>query len=104
MSTNAWAAAAQGGTLALADHWGEEWTADEVELVAAFTDDVTDEELALTLGRSLYAIWAMQHKLRTTGFDFDAARRRERARAVVAPPTCPTHHLALTAMGTCDWC
>ncbi len=69
MSTSTWAARKQGTTLVTADAHGEAWEQDDVELVIAFTDDVRDEELAVTLGRSLYAIWAIQHRIRTEGVD-----------------------------------
>lgn len=68
MTTNASSLASQDRTLADASNWGETWTVEDVEFVVEFTDDVKDEELALTLGRSLYAIWALQHRVRHEGF------------------------------------
>lgn len=100
-----WAHRVQSETLLHAEAYGEPWTPDELELVLAFTDDATDEELAITLGRSLYAIWAIQHRARVGDVDLDAARRQAARKARQAtPPTCPTHHIALTATGDCDWC
>jgi len=102
--SNEWASTTQGRTLVTADAHGEAWTPDDVEFVAAFTDDVSDEELATTLGRSLYAIWAIQHRLRTSGFDADAARRAWNARLAPVVATCPRCFLALPATGACDDC
>jgi hypothetical protein len=63
-TTNEWARRTQDATLVTADAWGEAWSDDDIEFVAAFTDDATDEEIATTLGRSLYAIWAIQTRIR----------------------------------------
>ena len=69
MSTNKYSLRTQELTLITADAWGESWSRDDLELVVAFTDTVTDEDLAITLGRSLYAVWSVQHRLRANGFD-----------------------------------
>lgn len=94
-----WAAKVQGETLVTADHANERWTREELEYVVTHTDDERDADIALALGRSLFALWAIQHRLRSEGVEGVMARFAKR---VVA--TCPTHHLALTAMGDCDWC
>src|SRR5690349_115349 len=98
-SSTAWAHRVQDGTLVTADHHRERWTPDEIEFVVEMTDDERDEDIALALGRSLYAVWALQHRVRTEGVE---GVMRRPARRVVA--TCPTHHIALTPTGACDWC
>lgn len=80
-------AQAQDRTLAFADAWGEPWSPNEVEFVQAFTDDATDEEIAVTLGRSLYAIWSIQSRLRTGDLDFDRATRVTTSARVAQAPT-----------------
>lgn len=89
----------QGATVALAEHNGEHWSADEIETVIAFTDDTTDAEIALALGRTMAAVWNIQHRLRVEGVD-----TVRRAYAPRVTPTCGVHHIALTATGDCDWC
>ena len=82
----AWAKRRQGETLVVAEHAGERWTVEDLDLVVMFTDEVSDVELATTVGRSLYAIWAIQHRLRTEGVEgvradlVEQARRREASR------------------------
>ena len=62
MTRNASTALAQARTLPTAVNWGEEWSRDEVELVASFPDD-TAEELARALGRTVYAVHAVREDL-----------------------------------------
>lgn len=78
-----WYAKTQGETLVTADHHRERWTTEDLEFVAAFTDDVTDAELATTVGRSLASLWAIQNRLRNEGVEgvLESYARAGRARA-----------------------
>ena len=58
--TETWAARVESNTLATAEHHREPWTRDEIEFVVTFTDVERDEDIAYALGRSLYAVWAIQ--------------------------------------------
>jgi hypothetical protein len=64
MSSNASTVRAQAASLATAVRHGEGYTSADLELITAFTDDVTDRELAVALGRSVYAIQAIQAAIR----------------------------------------
>lgn len=92
-TTNTWAARIEQDTLANATNAGDRWTLDDVQFVVAFTDDVKDEELALALGRSLYAVWAIQNRIRTEGVEgviasFDTTRNaRSYVARVASSPT-----------------
>lgn len=97
-----WYARQQGATSNLAVHSGEAWTADEIETVIAFTDDTTDADIALALGRTMAAVWNIQHRLRTDGVNGVRAAYAPDTRRTVA--VCPTHCITLTATGDCDWC
>lgn len=101
-TTTTWAARKQGETLVTAEAHRERWTREDVELVAQFTDVDDDVTLAETVGRSLYAIWSIQHRIRHEGVAGVLATFDKPQARVVA--TCPTHHIALTALGECDWC
>jgi hypothetical protein len=50
-------------TLVTADNHRELWDDDDLAFVAAFRDDATNEELAVTLGRSLFAITSIKQVL-----------------------------------------
>lgn len=93
---------AQGNTLITADNAGERWTRDELELVVAFTDDTRDEDIAITLGRSLYAIWAIQHRLRNEGVE--GVLERDLRRDAAPAPTCASHFVVLLPTGDCPIC
>ncbi len=80
---NAWYERVQGATSNLAVHSGEAWDAEEIETVIAFTDDVTDEEIALALGRTLAAVWNIQNRIRHEGVDPVRAAYAKRAVARV---------------------
>src|ERR1044072_4440779 len=95
-----WATTVQGKTLVTADNHRERWTRDELEFVAGMTDEEQDAAIATALGRSLYSIWSIQHRLRHDGLEAVLERMQDPAPA----PTCPTHHIRLTALGECDWC
>lgn len=69
-ASNEWAARIEGATLVTADHHRESWTRDELEFVTTFTNDARDEEIAYALGRSLYAIWAIQYRIRNGEIEF----------------------------------
>lgn len=58
-----WARRVEASTLVTADQHREEWSQEDLEFVAAFRNEASDEELATTLGRSLYAIWSIKHVL-----------------------------------------
>lgn len=59
----------QGRTLATATSHRERWTVEDLDFVVAFTEEVRDEELALTLGRSLASIWNIQFRIRHEGVE-----------------------------------
>lgn len=65
----------EGETLVTADNHRESYTRDELEMIVAFTDDATDEEIAYALGRSLYAIWSIQSRIRRGEIEIAAPRR-----------------------------
>lgn len=64
-----WANRVQATTLATATAYKQRWETDDLELVVEFTETVSDEDLALVLGRSLYAIWNIQYRLRHEGVE-----------------------------------
>lgn len=102
MTTNAWATKTQDSTLVTADAHREPWTRDELDFVIEFTDTDTDADLAVALGRSLYAIWTIQHRIRTEGVAGVIERlEREASRPL---RVCPTHFVTLPATGVCDDC
>ncbi len=58
-----WTARTQAVTIANASKHGEGWTSADLEFVTAFSDDVTNEELALSLGRTLFAIASIKQAI-----------------------------------------
>jgi hypothetical protein len=91
-----WARRTQDRTLVTAHAKGERWERDDLELVSMFTDTVTDELLALVLGRSLFALWAIQHRMRSEGFEAvmlaaSGARTQQRGHAPVRPLSSRTY-------------
>lgn len=70
MANDVWTETHQRETLAHAVKWGEGWTSHDLEFVTAFTDVASDTEIALALGRSLFAVQSVQvairHGRRTT--------------------------------------
>lgn len=64
-----WAQRVQSDCKASADHNGERWTTDEVRYIAEHTDVERDEDMAKELGRTLFAVWNLQHRLRTEGVE-----------------------------------
>lgn len=62
-----WYERVQGATATVAEHNGEAWESSDIDLVLAFTDEVTDEEIAVATGRTLASIWAIQHRVRQEG-------------------------------------
>lgn len=97
-----WYARTQGNTLLEAENHRHPWDAQDIETVIAFTDTDTDEDIALTLGRTLKSIQDIQWRMRHEGVDMLRAAYAPPAERVV--PTCDVHHLALSASGECDWC
>lgn len=99
MSDTMWYERTQGMTANVATNHREPWSVEEIDTVLEFTTTDTDADIALALGRTLKSIQDIQWRLRREGVDT--------VRAAYAPRvvrTCPTHHLALTATGDCDWC
>lgn len=84
MSEVKWAHKVEARTLAEAEKHREEWTQADLEFVAAFRDECTDEELALTLGRSYYAISSIKEVLDERLFRPRHTTERQR---VAAAPT-----------------
>lgn len=97
-----YSAPVQARTLVTADAHRERWTKDEIEFVVEMTEIERDEDIAIALGRSLYAIWNLQHRVRTVGVE--GVLLRLEGSTAPAPKTCSIHNLALTATGECDWC
>lgn len=58
-----WTRRTQDATRASATRTGEGWTTQELEFVTTFAGDTTDAELALSLGRTLYAIQSIRHAI-----------------------------------------
>jgi hypothetical protein len=77
-----WYERVQGATKTEATANGEAWDAESLEMVIAFTNEVTDEDLAFTLGRTLASITNIQYRLRHEGVD--PVRAAYAARNVVA--------------------
>lgn len=102
MSDTAWYDRVQANTKAQADAHRLPWDGDSIEMVIAFTDDSTDEDIALAMGRTLKSIQDIQWRVRHEGVNAVRAAYAPNVERVVR--TCDTHHLALTASGDCDWC
>lgn len=87
-TTSRWYEQTQGRTLNEATSHRERWTTDDLEFVVAFTEESSDEELALTLGRSLASIWNIQYRIRSEGVEgvrADVARAMARRAAAARP-------------------
>lgn len=69
-------------TLPKADHHNETWTLDELTFMVEFRDD-RDEDIALALGRSLYAVRAMRPNLNDRFADATRVRNLSRRELVV---------------------
>ncbi len=54
----------QASTLEGASHRYQRWTREELEYVVTHTDVVKDEDLAVELGRTYFAMWSIQHRVR----------------------------------------
>lgn len=64
MANDAWTIRTQNATTVTAINHREGWTNDELEFVVAFGGEVTDAELATTMGRTLFAIQTIRHAIR----------------------------------------
>jgi hypothetical protein len=84
MTTNAHLAdhRSQAITLPEASHHNESWTLDELTFMVEFADD-RDEDIALALGRSLYAVRAMRPHLADRFATATRARALSRRELVV---------------------
>lgn len=60
---DAWTRRTQTLTARNAVKHGEGWTSADLEFVSAFAPEASDAELALTLGRTLFAIQAIKHAI-----------------------------------------
>lgn len=78
--SNASTRQAQARTLGTAVNWGEGWAKDELEIVASFPDE-TAEELARTLGRTVYAVQSVREALAKGLVDATGRRRPKPAPA-----------------------
>lgn len=58
-----WGREVQATTIATATKWGEVWTTSDLEMVEAFAD-LPDAEVAIALGRTLFAIQTIKHAIR----------------------------------------
>lgn len=88
-TTTKWAHRIEAATLDEATNAGETWERDDVAFVMGMTGVERDEDIAYATGRSLYAIWAVQARVRRG--DYDATG------ALIARATTP-------ALRTCDAC
>lgn len=92
----------QNVTRANATHHNERYTVEEIDFVVAFTDTTPDHEIADALGRSLYAIVAIQARLRAG--DYDALVRRA-LRDAAPVRTCPSCFMVIPlALDACETC
>lgn len=86
-----WYARNQEATLVVADAHREPWTPEDVDFVIEMTDDATDVEIALSLGRTLHAVADLQWRVRREGVEAVRAgyapRVRSDAARVAAAPT-----------------
>lgn len=94
----------QDDSLRFAEAHCQPWTPDEVEFVIEFTDSTIDADIAVALGRTLYAVENLQHRLRTNGVDFERARVRQAFEPLPQAPTCGSCFVQLPATGVCDTC
>ena len=82
-------AAAQARVAPLADNWGQEWTQDQLEFVQAFAE-LPSEEIALALGRTVYAVNQVRDNLRLGLASASEGRTRaRRMKALQALPWSP---------------
>jgi hypothetical protein len=79
-ATTEWYTRTQGMTVITADANGEPYTRDDLEFIAEFTNDATDADIALALGRTLAGIWNIQHRIKTGDIDLSRATRRDAIR------------------------
>ena len=82
MAITDWTRRTQRVTLANATRNGEGWTSNDLAFVTAFGGEVPDAELAIALGRTLFAIQTIRHAIaagRATGSTRTTTTRRERA-------------------------
>lgn len=98
-ATTRWYHATQGATLVTADHHRERWTREDLDLVVAFGDDATNEELAVTCGRTLASIVNIKHRLTYEGVEGVWATMS----APPPPPVCSDHFVALLPSGDCPF-
>lgn len=67
-----WTRRTQSATRQTATRNGEGWTSADLEFVTAFAGTTTDADLAMAMGRTLYAIQTVRHAIaagRTMGSD-----------------------------------
>jgi hypothetical protein len=83
---NAARALAQTRVAPHADNWGAEWDAEDVEFLQAFADALP-EDLALALGRTVYAVNGARQALREGRLGGGSDRNRaQHMRALQAQP------------------
>lgn len=85
-----WATRVQSDTVSYATENGAPWERDDLMFVAEMTGVETDEDIAYATGRTLYAIWAITHRIRRMGLDAviaceGVARSNEATRRANAP-------------------
>lgn len=96
-----WANRTQESTLLEADAKGAPWSSDDLEFVVLNTATMRDEDLAYELGRTLYALWSVQNRIKTGELSLESIRIRRIAEAPVARPVCSDHFVELLANGDC---
>lgn len=64
MASDTWTLSHQQATLFSASNWGEGWTSRDIDFVIAFQDSASDTELALALGRTLFAVQSIKNAIR----------------------------------------
>ncbi len=98
-ASSLWAHRVQEGTLLDATQRNQRWTREALEYVVTHTDTESDEELAFATGRTLYAIWAVQHRIATGDLTMESIAIEFATPA--APATCPRCWTVPAASGDC---
>lgn len=99
--TNMWAATVQEGTLLEATNRKQLWNREDLEYVVQHTDFETDEQLALATGRTLYAIWSIQHRIAAGELTMESIAEQFAPKPVIVRDMCPGCFTELSPAGAC---
>lgn len=93
----------QANAKAQAENDGETWSSEDIAFVAEFTDTESDADLALALGRTLYALWAIQHRIANGDVCPSPTERRVAMKGapLVGQALCEGCFTFVTPAGTC---